>query len=238
MTNRTIALLLAFSALALLWLGTMTDIDMTLAHKIFDPTHSFPFRNAWIAEKFSHIYMKNLLTVLAVSAVAVAAYDGWRPNAGWTGQFRSRLRVLALSAVLVPLVISLIKQMSYSHCPWDLTDFGGAEHYVRLLEAALPGTRAGHCMPGGHASSALWLIALTGFWLPHRPRAAGVVFCATLAIGLGLGWMQQLRGAHFLTHTLWSAWIACAVVTTVNALVMRRAASLRGKSVLGLEPGV
>jgi len=27
-----------------------------------------------------------------------------------------------------------------------------------------------------------------------------------------VGWMQQLRGAHFLTHTLWSIWIAVLIV--------------------------
>ncbi len=217
-----ITFLLISMALAIVWIGTFTDIDMVLAHRIYDASHSFPLRNAWIAETFGHIYMKNVLTVLAVGIIAMAAFDLWRPRPGWSRQFRLHFRVLALSAILVPLVISLIKQVSYSHCPWDLAEFGGAEQYVRLLEAALPGVNKGHCMPAGHASSALWLIALTVFFLPRRPCVAGLVFVASLSIGLALGWMQQLRGAHFLTHTLWSVWIACALVSAVYFWVMRK----------------
>ncbi len=216
-----IAFLLACSALAIAWLGTYTDVDMLLAHQVFDPTGSFPMRTAWIAETFGHLYMKYLLTVLAVAAIGLAVYDWWRPRAGWTRPFRLHVRVLALSAALVPLVISMLKKISYSHCPWDLADFGGAEKYVRLFESALPGVSAGHCMPAGHASSALWLIALTVFWLPKRPRVAALVFCATLGISLVLAWLQQLRGAHFLTHTLWSVWIACALVSLIYWAVMR-----------------
>lgn len=67
-------------------------------------------------------------------------------------------------------------------------------------------------LAAGHASSALWLVSVAVYWLPARPaRAAGMALLALLP-GLALGWLQQLRGAHFLTHTLWSAWIACALV--------------------------
>jgi membrane-associated PAP2 superfamily phosphatase len=38
---------------------------------------------------------------------------------------RMRLRALALAAVAVPLVISLLKRASSSHCPWDLARYGG-----------------------------------------------------------------------------------------------------------------
>lgn len=228
-----VAAVLAASALFIAWLGNYTNVDMLLAHRVFDPTGAFPMRHAWIAETFGHVYMKYLLTLLALGAIAVAGYDWWRPRANWPRRRRLQWRVLALSAMLVPLVISLLKKISYSHCPWDLSEFGGAEQYVRLFEAALPGVSAGHCMPAGHASSALWLIALTAFWLPRRPLAAAAVFCATLGVSLALGWMQQLRGAHFLTHTLWSVWIACAIVSLVYWVVMRR----ENLAAVRVEPG-
>ena len=53
------------------------------------------------------------------------------------------------------------------------------------------------------------------WWLPHRPRIAASVFAAGIAAGFALGWVQQLRGAHFLSHTLWSLWIAAALVWSV-----------------------
>ena len=40
---------------------------------------------------------------------------------------------------------------------------------------------------------------------------------AALPAGLLLGWAQQLRGAHYLSHTLWSAWICWATGWAVEA---------------------
>lgn len=52
-------------------------------------------------------------------------------------------------------------------------------------------------------------------WLPNRPRVAALVGGVTLSLGFTLGWFQQMRGAHFLSHTLWSIWIAICFVTTL-----------------------
>jgi membrane-associated PAP2 superfamily phosphatase len=46
------------------------------------------------------------------------------------------------------------------------------------------------------------------------------VFALGIGAGLGLGWVQQLRGAHFLSHTLWSAWIAAAIVLLFTRLLL------------------
>ena len=80
----------------------------------------------------------------------------------------------------------------------------------------------GQCLPAGHASSALWLLSLAVFWLPARPRAAGRVALLALAFGATVGYLQQLRGAHFLTHTLWSIWIAGAIVLALVAAMGAR----------------
>ncbi|MES3022492.1 MAG: hypothetical protein V4857_13010 [Pseudomonadota bacterium] len=68
----------------------------------------------------------------------------------------------------------------------------------------------------------MWLVSLCVFFLPHRPRAALWMARAALLPGFALGWLQQLRGAHFLTHTLWSMWIACAIASLLYALLVRR----------------
>lgn len=218
MTPGRVVAILAVTALAIAWLGECTDVDLRLAAAMYDhAAGTFPQRHAWLAETFSHTYMKNLMVVLAVCALLTAIF----PRPHWPRAFRLRLRVVALSSVLVPLITTLMKQSASSHCPWDLTDFGGSQAYVRLLDAALAGAPAGHCMPAGHASGALWLVSLAVFWLPHAPRKAAAVALATLGFGFALGWVQQLRGAHFLTHTLWSMWIACAIVCLLHAWVMR-----------------
>lgn len=208
-----IAAALVVSAGFIFWLGRCTDIDLMLADALYDPgLHAFPWRHAWLTETFSHVILKELLSAAAVGVILAALLDVWRPWPSLDSLTRLRLRVVALSALLVPLVISLLKQASVAHCPWDLARYGGTEPYLRLFDALPFGVQAGHCLPAGHASSALWLVSLCVLGLPLRVRTARAIAVAALAFGGAVGWMQQLRGAHFLTHTLWSAWIACAIV--------------------------
>ena len=216
-------LALAASAALILWLGQATDIDLRLADVAFDRARGvFPLQHVWFAEQFNHVILKAVLSCLAGGAVVVALWDAWRPNPSWATSRRLGMRVLAMSAISVPVAISLLKRASTSHCPWDLERYGGSAPYIRLLEMMPAGIDAGHCLPGGHASSALWLIALSAFWWPEQPRKALAVGMSMMAFALGVGFVQQLRGAHFLTHTLWSAWVACAIVMVNYSLAKRQ----------------
>ena len=213
---RPLDIALVLSGILILWIGNFTNLDLALADAMFDrASGTFPWHHAWLAERFNHGILKTILQVLGVAVVALAAWDLARPRPGWSVPRRTGVRVLALSAILVPVCISVLKHFSDSHCPWDLQRYGGREPYVRLLEMLPAGVAPGQCLPAGHASSALWLLGLCVFWLPHRPRMAALVGGLMLMFGLAVGWMQQLRGAHFLTHTLWSMWIAVFVVAVL-----------------------
>ena len=70
---------------------------------------------------------------------------------------------------------------------------------------------AGHCFPSGHAAGAFCF--LSGYFLlrAHRPRLARVWLAGTLLAGVLFGLAQTLRGAHYPSHTLWSAWLCAAL---------------------------
>lgn len=210
---RPTQLLLLASALLIFWLGHYTNIDLALADAMFDRVSgTFPWRHAWLTERFNHGWLKTALILAAISIITMAVWDWLRPCKNWHHTTRVGMRVLALSAVCIPLAISILKQLSSSHCPWDLQRYGGDWPFIRLLQIVPDGLPAGHCMPAGHASSALWLVALSVFWLPRHPRKAALVASGCLLFSFAVGWGQQLRGAHFLTHTLWSMWIAVFIV--------------------------
>ena len=143
---------------------------------------------------------------------------------------RRRLATLVASAVLVPLAISTMKASSIHHCPWNLSRYGGFAPYLRIFDSLPPGLSAGRCFPAGHATSALWLPAVAAFWLPGRPTKAAVAFALSLVPGLALGFAQQARGAHFLTHTLWSAWIAAAIVVVLLKLMVANGPGMGGNA--------
>jgi membrane-associated PAP2 superfamily phosphatase len=230
-TLQRMALYLAVAALAIAALGAWTDVDLNLANAMYDRAHqAFPWRHTWFAEQFSHEIMKKVLLLAGSALIFAALVDLLRPFASWTRLFRLQMRILATAAAAVPLVTSMLKRASASHCPWDLSQYGGDQPYVRLFDALPHGVLAGHCLPAGHAASALWLVAIGVFWLPGRPGRALAMSAAGLAAGVGLGWVQQMRGAHFLTHTLWSTWIACAVTLGLIALAQGLAALADGTS--------
>ena len=210
--NRIALAALGLAPLAIMAMVTCTDLDLRLADAMYDrAAGQFPWRHAWVAEVFSHVLLKRVLVAMAGAVLALTAFDAVRPRA-WSGLRRAQWRIVAACALLVPAAVALLKQASSSHCPWDLERYGGVAPYIRLLDALPKDIAPGHCLPAGHASSALWLIAFAVFMLPARPRAAAAVFVAMLAFSGAVGWLQQMRGAHFLSHTLWSGWIACAVL--------------------------
>lgn len=206
-------LIQAASLIGLLWLSRYSRLDIELADYLFDPLkHDFPWRHAWLTEAFGHVWLKMALIVFGSVIVLACLWDAIRPFRRWSPGFRTRMRVLAFAVVLVPLIVGGLKQASALHCPWDIDRYGGTSPYLRLFDVLPAGVKPGKCFPAGHATSALWLVALAVFWLPHRPRKALLVGCVTLTFSFAVGWMQQMRGAHFLSHTLWSMWIACSIV--------------------------
>lgn len=215
------AVLLLISAILLVGIALLTNWDIALADSAFDATtKAFPLRHAWLTETFNHVMLKRVFTVLGLGFVVSVLWDLLAPRR-WSALRRVQMRVVALTALLVPTAISLLKLNSGSHCPWDLTRYGGTAPYVRMFESLPSGVTPGHCMPAGHASSALWLISLSIFFVPHHLTRAAVVLAALLCGGVGVGWMQQLRGAHFLTHTLWSAWVALVLFFLITLCLDR-----------------
>ncbi len=209
---------LALAALLILAEGN-SGLDLWLADAMFDfHIHEFPWQHAWLTEHIGHGTLKLLLTGLGALPIAAAVWDGLRRGRALPLWWQLRVRLLALCTALIPLVVSLLKRASHSHCPWDLERYGGYQPYYRLLEHMPRWVEAGHCLPGGHASSALWLVGLAVFWLPHDVRKAAAVAGWALAFGGLVGWMQQMRGAHFLSHTLWSMWLASALLLALLAL--------------------
>jgi membrane-associated PAP2 superfamily phosphatase len=117
------------------------------------------------------------------------------------------------------LAVSALKRWSLTSCPWELQAFGGVASYVSHWTWGVSDGGSGHCFPGGHASSAFAFLALSLPWLTSldpgdRGRGQKLLAAVVLA-GLALGAAQTLRGAHYPSHTAWTAWI-CATVAWAN----------------------
>ena len=187
---------LIISAVLMVLLGQFTDVDLMIEdHYYNEELKVFPWKNTWFARDLMHGSVKNVIIKSGYLVILTVLIDLIFRFRKITPFLRLRLRFLALSSLLVPASIRAIKEYSVLHCPWSVDRYGGTAPFLRLLDHVPEGVRSGQCFPAGHATVGLWLAAFAG-----------------LSVGLVVGWVQQMRGAHFLFHTLWAAWLASLVI--------------------------
>jgi membrane-associated PAP2 superfamily phosphatase len=206
------------SALALLLLGwEFSGLDLPLARWFGGPA-GFPWRDNIFLSDVLHDGVKRLAWALALGlCVAV-----WWPVGG-LGKLALQGRLqLAITPLLAVLAVSALKAFSTTSCPWGLADFGGVAYYTPHWQNLLtPDGGSGRCFPAGHAASGF---AFVGGYFVFRESAPAVArrwLVGSLLAGTVLGLAQQIRGAHFTSHTLWTAFICWCVAWAVDGLFAR-----------------
>ncbi|MGO4395621.1 phosphatase PAP2 family protein [Variovorax sp. M-6] len=207
-------LALTLFALALLLLWDASGLDLALARLAGTPM-GFPWRDHWFLVKVMHEGARSLSWVLVIALFAAIRWPFGvlrRLSPGERTQ-------LAATALLSVLLISLIKYTSNTSCPWELQTFGGVARHVSHWAWRTSDGGSGHCFPAGHASAAF--AYLGGYFVFRRssPATARAWLVCTLIAGLALGLSQQLRGAHYMSHTLWTAWLCWVAAFATDALV-------------------
>jgi membrane-associated PAP2 superfamily phosphatase len=193
-------------ALLLLW--DIGGWDMALA-RLSGSAHGFPLKEHWFLTYVLHEGGRRVSWALALLLCLAV----WWPI-GWMNRLRLGQRLqLAASTLIAVMVVAFVKAHSRTSCPWDLADFGGLAHYVRHWSGFWEADGGvGRCFPAGHASSAFAFVGGFFVFRDESPGIARLWLGLALAAGLALGLAQQLRGAHFMSHTLWSGalcWFTC-----------------------------
>ncbi|HEY5719959.1 MAG TPA: phosphatase PAP2 family protein [Gammaproteobacteria bacterium] len=190
-------------------------LDMALAGW-WGSASGFAARDAWWSRHLLHDGGRWLAGLALLACAAFAWFGGARP-----AQVR-RTRLAWLLAVFAGLVlVPALKRLSQSSCPWDLAAFGGSAAYVPHWMWATIDGGPGHCFPSGHAVAAFAFLPLYFQWRAHRPALARWILGSVLIAGALFGWAQLARGAHFPSHTLWSAWL-CWVMGCIAARALER----------------
>lgn len=175
----------------------------------------FPLRHAFVTEFVLHdvaqTVMKAVVLVLLLAWVASWFHAG-------LSRWRRALGYLVLTAVISVGLFNLGKRLSNVDCPWDLQEFGGDRVHYDLLHAQ----PAGHCFPGGHSSSGFALFGL--FFLVRRQRPSHAALGAMPAVMLGLIFAadQWVRGAHFPSHDLTTAYLCWLAALAGDWWLLRR----------------
>lgn len=220
-------LLFGLLAAALLWDVSGWDLAVSRG---FGDAAGFAARDAFWARALMHDGLRLVFALLFLVALVQAWQAGRSSRPGPTRADHGRALV---ALVLAWLLVPLLKQGSFTSCPWSLAEFGGEAHRVSHWLAhrwsGLGDGGPGHCFPAGHSTGGFAFFALLMLWAPWRTERpwAWRFWCVVPWVGGGLSSFAQVaRGAHFVSHCLWAATL-CALIAFV--FKPRRTASPPGR---------
>lgn len=187
-------------------------VDERVTDYYFDAgARTFPWRANWWTDRVMHRAGRDLVIVVGLASIGMAV-GGRRPQSRQAG------RMVALALILCTSLIAGLKASVNTNCPWSYTRWGG--HVKPGSETSLFAL-GGHdkAWPAGHAAGGFALVVL---WFVGRRRSSAHAW-AGLAVGVGagslLGFSQVMRGAHFLSHNVWTFAICWAVSWGIDRLV-------------------
>ena len=203
-------------SLVLLLLWDASGLDVWMA-ALFGNARGFPLQNHWLWNDVLHDKIKPFTWALEIALLVGIAV----PFSALRALPVARRAQLAITTLVALLLVSSIKLRSTTSCPWDLQQFGGAAIYVSHWARGVLDGGGGGCFPAGHASAGFAFVG--GFFVFRRshPALAWRWLAGALALGLLLGVAQQIRGAHYMSHTLWTAWLCWSCAALIDWGVMR-----------------
>ena len=206
--------LVSFAAL-IFW--DASGMDRALAH-VFGNSQGFPLRKNWFLVHVMHEGARRLAWLLVLVLVMAI----WWPFGVLRAASRPERLQLAITTLAALALVTGVKYTSSTSCPWDLREFGGVARYVSHWSWGLADGGSGKCFPGGHASAGFAFVG--GYFALRRsqPRAARVWLICALVAGMVLGFAQEMRGAHFQSHTLWTGWLCWICAWAVDLLMHLR----------------
>lgn len=227
--RRALAGLAAGLLLVLAW--EFSGLDLALS-RLFGDAHGFAARDAFWARGLLHDGLRGLW-ILVWALLLLDAGRGAEAPQGPTR--RERRQALAVGLGLL-LLGPALKALSHSSCPWSLAEFGGSVAWVPHWDWRRTDGGPGHCFPSGHGLGAVAFAPVVWVW--GRRRGWWLLLASIALAALA----QLARGAHFLSHSLWSAWLGLALgwlglqtLPALRALAARRRRGSDGERLLREE---
>jgi len=179
-----------------------SGFDIWWISHFYDPQKNiWPYQHHWLFDTVIHsggqLFDKIVVLFWLITFVIVSC------KSSLFGYRKILLYFLCASAA-GPLLVGISKSVTHIFTPWDLAIFNGKYPYVRLFDTVLPNLPVGHAFPAGHASGGYCFLSL--FFVFHQYRSAhqyhGLLVGLFLGMLFGIG--QQIRGAHFPSHDIFT----------------------------------
>ena len=184
-----------------------SGLDIWWASHFFDAsTLCWPLRDHWLFEQVIHEggRLFNIFTAgtWLLIFIAVSLHKPFR-------KYQKPMLYFFAASASGPALVGLLKHLTHIYTPWSITPFSGSLPYIRLFDAVPDGLPVGEAFPAGHASGGYAYFSL--YFLLHQLEASGlkvprkkIGLAAGLILGGIFGLGQQVRGAHFPSHDLFT----------------------------------
>lgn len=176
-------------------------VDTWIADKLYAwEGGTWALKNAWITNTIIHQSGKKLSLLIAVIILTLLIVSYLSQ---YLRQYRRELVYLLLAAGGGSVLISAFKSISHVSCVWDFSRYGGKLEYASVYSQIL-NMSGDNCFPAGHASGGYAWLAFYFLGVYKHSKWRWIGLGGALSVGLIFGFSQQLRGAHFITHDLWT----------------------------------
>lgn len=174
------------------------SIDQALSLPWVDAQGHYYLRDNWWLVHIGHDLLKKGVWLIAFGYTLVLIAGYWQEK--WRA-YRSICLYVVICMIVSTSWVGLLKSQSEHACPWNIVEIHNntvawTKHVIGL----------GKCFPGGHASAGFALIALYFAHRKSNPKLAVALLAFGLIYGATMSGVQMLRGAHFLSHNLWTLW--------------------------------
>ena len=188
-------------------------IDVIFSSYFFDfKASEWPLRNNWLIKTVFHDWGQKLSIFMGVAIFIIFAFSCFLKN---LKKYSKPLLFLFVSSVSGPIIIAILKNSTHIYCPWSLRIFGGDKPYIKLFDAVDSSLSIGHCFPGGHSGGGFAFISLYYFFMLVNPKYRFYGLGAGVFIGSFFGLTQEVRGAHFLSHDIFSLFICWSLTSII-----------------------
>lgn len=207
-----------FSAIALilsLQLFEMPSLDLIVQQQFYDSV-----LNQWIVDRnntyIKFVFYDGIKLLYLILIISITTSLVFFRSYSWVKQNRQGLLIVAISVILIPLLVSILKAVTNVPCPRDLQIFNGIYPYVSLTDSYPAGfvqPGKAQCFPAGHASGGFALMSLFFLFKDKKRRTTALLWA--VCIGWTIGSYKTLIGDHFVSHTMFSmifAWMICSLV--------------------------
>ncbi len=189
-----------------------TSLDTVLARALFYDGTRWLGAQSWWTNEFLHEGGRWAMRLVAVAALVMWGVGRFSPR---RAHWKRPASYVAIAIILSTGLVGLLKSQTNVDCPSDLEGFGGARPHVGLLEDRPDDLPHAACFPAAHSSSGFALIAFYFLWRERDRRLARAGLALGLVTGIVFGIAQQSRGAHFISHDVWSAFLVWTISLTV-----------------------